>query len=430
MQIAVVLIFMAVAGLALAIAFHSGYIKNKTQAIVAVLGIVCAFGLRFIMMNHVTLDYTDFLSRWLLHFRENGGFLAIPTYRGNYNVPYIYFLSLISGSNLYGLHLIKLFSIFFDVILAWGCALTVGLFKKSPAYGLATFLSVLLLPTVILNGAAWGQCDSVYVAFAVFSVYFALSKRPELSVAFIALSFAFKLQAVFIMPVFAVFLFTGRIKFRHIFIFPATYLLLVLPAVLLGKPLIDTITLYFTQLDTVGGGYNYNSPSVFAFFRGPAVQAVSFLFILICANLTALVIYLASKNGKKTSDLTLLTAAALFSVLVPFILPHMHDRYFFPADIMTLIYAFVLPEFFALPVLSQFASLLGYHAYLKRRYFLPMHYGAFILVFVIASLFVSLCFMSRADRLSYLFSLGEDGDLSGSESRPVAAAASDTDTQV
>jgi hypothetical protein len=53
----------------------------------------------------------------------------------------------------------------------------------------------------------------------------------------------------------------------------------------------------------------------------------------------------------------------------------MHDRYFFCADVLTLILAMVSPEAFAMPILVQFGSLLGYYAYLNMRYLMPMSMG-------------------------------------------------------
>ena len=44
------------------------------------------------------------------------------------------------------------------------------------------FFLTLLLPTVLLNGAFWGQCDSIYGALAVWSLVFALEDRPIRSV--------------------------------------------------------------------------------------------------------------------------------------------------------------------------------------------------------------------------------------------------------
>ena len=51
-------------------------------------------------------------------------------------------------------------------------------------------------------------------------------------------------------------------KLWHFLVFPAVYVLLMLPAVIAGRPLLDTITLYFDQMGSVGSGLNYNSPSV------------------------------------------------------------------------------------------------------------------------------------------------------------------------
>ena len=69
-------------------------------------------------------------------------------------------------------------------------------------------------------------------------------------------------------------------------------------------------------------------------------------------------------------------AALLFCLGVPFLLPHMHDRYFFVADILTVVLAVSSPVFIPAALCVNFGSLLGYHAYLKMRYLLPMRYGA------------------------------------------------------
>ena len=54
--------------------------------------------------------------------------------------------------------------------------------------------------------------------------------------------------------------------------------------------------------------------------------------------------------------------------------------------------AFSLPGYLLAAPLVQFASLLGYHAYLKMRYLLPMRYGsaALILAFALALI----CYLS------------------------------------
>ena len=79
-------------------------------------------------------------------------------------------------------------------------------------------------------------------------------------------------------------------------------------------------------------------------------------------------------------------AALLLSLGIPFILPHMHDRYFFMADVLSLGFAVVFPKLFIVPVLVQFGSLLGYHAYLKLQFLLPMRDGATALLLALVIL--------------------------------------------
>jgi Gpi18-like mannosyltransferase len=301
----------------------------------------------------------------------------------------MYFLALFSYLDTPDLYLIKLLSIFFDVVLAWSAMKLVGLFSRSAGKRLFAFMAVLFLPTVVLNGALWGQCDSIYTAFAVMSLWLALDGKPKLSMAAIAAAFAFKLQAVFVMPVFLAFLYTGRVKLRHFLIFPLTYVAFMLPAVASGRPLAEALTVYFQQAGTVGSALNYNSPSVFAFVhKAVDVEMYSRLGIGAAFAFMSLVLYWLYIRREQVTDRVLLAAALLLSVGIPFLLPHMHDRYFFMADILTLVFAVTAPRHFLLPVLASFASLLGYHAYLKMRFLLPMSYGATALVLVIALVFL------------------------------------------
>jgi len=356
--------------------YGSGVLKKPGAVVAAALLLAAAFYLRGLALDHQTLDYTDFLAKWVDYFADNGGFAGLKGSIGNYNIPYLYFLAWFSYSDIGSLYLIKLLSIFFDVILAWAAMLLAGLFVKKPGQKLGCFFAVLFLPTVFLNGAYWGQCDSIYAAFAVLSVYLALSERPWGAVVCAALSFAFKLQAVFVLPVFAAFLFSGRVKLRHLLAFPAAYVAAVLPAVALGRPFMETLTLYLDQAGSVGGELNYNSSSIFSILENAddagwwSKLAILWAFLFVLAVL--LVLFL---RRRRADDRALLVAAVLFAAAVPFLLPHMHDRYFFCADVLSVVLAVTVPDLFPAAALVQFGSLLGYHAYLKGRFLMPMRWG-------------------------------------------------------
>ena len=384
MDIILSLLFCLEAAFGYWLLYRSGVLNRTFLIFLSAAMLALAFSLRALCLNYETLDYQNFLSVWVDFFRRNGGFAALSQPVGNYNIPYLYFLALFSYLPLDDLYLIKLLSIFFDLLLAWAA---MGIVKKlggSPGQRLAAFFLVLFLPTVVLNGALWGQCDSIYVALALMSIYWALDDRPVLSMLAMTLSFGFKLQAVFIMPVLAILWMQGKFKLRHFLIFPLAYVILVLPAVLLGRPFLETITLYFNQTGSIGSGLNYNSPSIFGIFwhvdnealASKLAIAAAFVFML----LVLLVCYV---NRKRLSSRSMLTAAVLLAVGIPFLLPHMHDRYFFASDILTLTLACVCLRFSPAAVLAQFASLLGYHAYLKMRYLLPMSYGSWALILVL-----------------------------------------------
>lgn len=94
--------------------------------------------------------------------------------------------------------------------------------------------------------------------------------------------------------------------------------------------------------------------------------------------------------GLKRSPVTpnTLVLAALVSVaLTPFLLPKMHDRYFYPADVFSLIAAFFIPGIWFVPIAYQVISLLSY---------LPFLFGVNpqgVMPFAILVNFLVICFL-------------------------------------
>ena len=332
---------------ALLLLYFHHLLRNPKQIVFSAVIIAGSFVLRGLMLTHQTLDYQDFLKVWVAYFRDNGGWKAIAHPIGNYNVPYLYFLALISYVRISDLYLIKLLSILFDILLAWSVMRIVEQFTTSNIRKLAAYFVTLYLPTVLLNGSYWGQCDSIYAAFAVLALDQALRDRPSGS-----------------MVLFACF-----------------------PAVYAGLPIKDAVMLYLDQMGTVGQGLNYNSPSVFTVFGDVANKDFAGKMGIVTAALSVCIILFMNIRTQYKSEKKVLCSALLLTIAVPLLLPHMHERYFFLADILSLAAAFTAPAYFLLPCLLQFASLLGYHAYLKGFYLYPMFYGTLALL---AALLLSL----------------------------------------
>lgn len=350
----------------------------------ALLPVGLALLLRTLLLDHVTDDYVTFLSDWAAFFRENGGWAAVALPKGNYTAPYLYFLAAISYLPFYDLYLIKLFSILFDVILAWGgCRLVQALVPGDRYRGAAAFSLLLLLPTVILNASAWAQCDAIYAALCLHGLAAGLEGRPRSSAFLAGLAFACKLQTVFLLPVWAVLWMSRRTRFRHLLWFPAACVLSVLPALALGKPLADVLGVYFGQAAEYSAYLTLNAPSLYALIPSSAQVNVALAarvgilaaFVLVLGVLGWLLL-----RRRGLSRRAVFLAGVVFAIGIPLLLPHMHDRYFFLADVLTLTWACtdrrgVLPAVF-----TQIASLGAYHAYLLLRYAFPMGLGSILLL--------------------------------------------------
>ena len=335
---------------------------------------------RVLCLDHVTLDYEDFLHHWYVYFQENGGFQGIAGSVGDYNMPYLYFMAAISYLSVPDLYLIKLFSILWDVLLAWGCLRLVRSLtreRQGSAAPLIAFGAALLLPTVVLNGSYWAQCDVIYGALAIHAAALALEGQNKTSVALMGIAFSFKLQSIFVLPLWGVLWLAGRVKFRELWMFPLAYLATILPAMVLGKPLGDILGIYVTQL----GEYprlTLNAPSVYQFIPyGVQVDGAlaGKLGIAAAGALVLALLALGFWLGDRLNRETIMAIAVVLCVGVPFFLPHMHERYFFLADVFTLCWACANWRRLPAAVLAGGASLASYCVYLRLKYNCVLNLG-------------------------------------------------------
>ena len=220
---------------------------------------------RVSMLDYVTADYVSFLSGWTKMFRE-GGFSMLAQNVGDYNLLYQYILLLISKSSLYDLYLIKYVTVIFDYLLALAMMRAAGHFGGRKA-ALPVFLLMMVLPTTLLGGACWGQCDSVYAFFVVTSLYMLATDRPTRSAICLSVAFAFKLQTIFVFPVVLLGLLHKKFNWRHALAFFAAYIVTMVPALLAGRPFMDALSVYANQ--SMGQYYDrltYNAPNLYLFF--------------------------------------------------------------------------------------------------------------------------------------------------------------------
>jgi Gpi18-like mannosyltransferase len=339
------------------------------EAPLAVGLVLLAGAVRFLGLGLVSADYRLYLRPWTEFITAHGGFAAMKFNFANYNVPYLYalvgFTWLGDHTSIGQLTWIKLFSCLFDGILAFYAYKLVSLRHQGWRMPLLAGLTVLLLPTVVLDGAYWGQCDSIYTAFALAGLYYLLRGNPWLGCALVGVAFAVKLQAIFVFPVLLVLLLVGRLPWRSLLAIPAVCVLLSVPAWLAGRSAGDLLKIYLNQT----GDFNFlvlNAPTLWAFVKpaqhqdelrtaGVLFTGVAFL-ILIFAVLARKIVL---------TDQKVIVLAATSAIMAPFLLPAMHERYFFMADVLAVVAAFWSPRrLWFVPALLQSASFLTYSGYL------------------------------------------------------------------
>lgn len=308
-------------------------------------------------------DYNIFLSEWLATMRPLSIREALVEKIGDYNLPYLYFLIFISRFKCNDLVLIKFFSCCFDFILAYFFMKTVALKTQKQHWHLLSFVLCLAIPTLILNSSYWGQCDVVYTAFCVAALYFAMKDKGLLSVIMFSLGFVFKLQTIFIVPALFVCLLVKKIKPIHLLSFPIVFLLSSLPSMIAGRSLFSIIEIYINQTNEYPE-LVLNAPSVFQLFGNVEYENFKYfgmfftVFVLLCF------VYVCYVYREKINEKDMVTIFFISSLLMPYFLPCMHDRYFFIADVLSVLLFLYDRKKWYVPVFTILASFGCYYYYL------------------------------------------------------------------
>ena len=358
--------------------------RDYRKALLAV-GVLLAIMVRYPLLPVETQDYQFHLKPWYDFIVQHGHFAALKYDFANYNVPYLYLLATVAYflPALHSLFAIKSISIIFDFVLAFFVYRCVRLKYRQPNEGaipILAALTVLLMPTVVLNSARWGQADAMYTAFLVACLYYLLAGRQAAAFIAFGMAFTFKLQSVFFGPFLLWLSVKKEVNWRCVWLSPAVYVVSSLPAWFIGRPFADLLMIYFGQAD-VFRDLCRNAPNLYQW-----IPNAYYDFYPVGMAFTAMVAlgiaYFVSKSRVKiTADH--LVFLATFSVLImPYFLPKMHDRYFFPADIIAIILAFYCPRYWYVPVVIGSVSVLAYMPYLFNMFILPQWQPAVLLLLI------------------------------------------------
>ena len=152
-----------------------------------------------------------------------------------------------------------------------------------------------------------------------------------------------------------------QVNWRYFFLSPLVYLVALIPAWLFGRPLDELFLIYIDQANE----YDYLSERAPNLYQWIPSQYYSWYPLgIVFTALVVLGIALLVFKSRVNMTGNLLVYLATFSVLiVPFLLPKMHDRYFFPADVIAVIFAFYFPKYWSTPMVISMSSYLALFPY-------------------------------------------------------------------
>jgi Gpi18-like mannosyltransferase len=369
---------------------HPPVVRNPRVewTLILVSGLILAGLLRFSLREFESGDYRSFVGPWYEFIVENGGFLALKYKFSNYAPLYWYMLTAASylWAGLPHLVAVKLISISFDFVCA---AFVYRLVRLQYPHGLTplgAFFAVLFAPTVVLNSSFWGQVDVVYTTGVVASVYFLAARREAAAFVAFGLALAFKQQAVFLAPVLLILLLRRSVSWKSFLLIPAMYAACLLPAWALGHPLDDLLTIPFQQADYYHD-LTKNAPNLYQWLPNKLYDMLYPAGIVWAAAVVGLFILGAYRSRAPLTSGRVVQLATFSVVLLPFVLPKMHERYFFPADVLSIVFAFYFPQYFYVPVLVGLMSFLSYTPFLFQTEIIPLPWLAFAPLLTLVILF-------------------------------------------
>lgn len=362
--------------------------------LVIIIATLVGLYLRNTQRGFETYDMVYDFTPWYEHLKANGGFAGIATVQSDYPVSYLYILALLSYLPASAIAKIKVVTAIFEIFTGIVIYFYVKKLYPKPEKSYLPILAYLcfyFLPSVILNGAVWGQVDIIYSFFLIICLYFLLKEKFTLAFIAYAIAFAFKLQAIFFLPFLGMhFLKARKYSFLQFLWIPLVLIITALPAIFLGRPPKEVFSVYLGQIGSYprmvfnfGNIYNF-FPDNYELFALPAV--VFTLFLLLTGLLSILRSRKLQLNAGNLPDF------ALLSILVCVcFLPGIHERYMFAAVVIAVPYLFTHPRQFYIPLLIW---LIEPNAYLIVLWGIrpPIDYriSALILMLVIALIIINI----------------------------------------
>ncbi len=280
---------------------------------------------------------------------------------------------------------LKVVSIVFDLLLS----LLVGIYVyRLTGHKIRAYLGyaiTLLLPVLCAGSAMWGMGDSIYIFFAVLSLFLLSEGKGNASLVSYGISLFFSRYAFFLLPIYAIAFMQKKNKLIY-FIAPVCGVWfrngLVSREGKLSFPIFEaerllTLTRGETRL-------SYNWPNIYQMIGTDKFVIEYGMVARYLVMALMLVIALAAlAKGRELKKTNLAAFAALLSMLIPFVMPQMDERSGILADVLLVIVALQYTQLYYVAILHVIISYMAYSAYFKGESVVPFSYVAIVNLFLI-----------------------------------------------
>jgi Gpi18-like mannosyltransferase len=173
-----------------------------------------------------------------------------------------------------------------------------------------------------------------------------------------ALACAVKAQAVFLGPFVLGMILRRRIRWAWLATVPGVYVLLAIPVLLAGRSFASVFSVYMDQADTFHR-LTMNAANIWVLAPDiPYAIGIAMGLVLAAAGGLALSAFIM-RSKQDGPDFILLAACASL-MLMPYLLPKMHDRYFYAFELASIALACLNPRYLPFAVIAQLYGVLSY----------------------------------------------------------------------
>lgn len=326
--------------------------------------LLLALILRVLLFSTPSGDIVDFYAPWYDMFLKYGRDDALGMTFSIATPPMLYLIDIMTLFPFIPRDAVmRVLCTAFDLFTAWGIYASLKALRKDCLVRWVGTFAFLFMPAIIAGSAMWGQADIFYIAFLVWMVYFLVKGKNFWATVCFAVAFSFKLQALMVAPLFLVLIARRKYPLYWLLVIPVVYFLSVVPAWIAGQPLKELLTVYLAQFG------HYTQPSANAanpyIFLNSAANHDLVNWIGLGVTTLAMLLYLGVRwfKWKDVSPKSMLYDLSVLTLLLPFLLPKMHDRYFLPAAVFLLLLTFLDFRVIWAALLCQLALLFSYVPY-------------------------------------------------------------------